>query len=163
MPGVFESHGVPNMANFLDALMTHITTSEQQNPIQRLLRARWMYHAGALVLTSMFWGSGIGKALDFAGTMGEMAHFGLYPPALFTLLTILVQLGGSLLLVSGNRFAWLGAGALAVFTLATIPVALRFWEMQGPAAFMTKMTVFEHVTVVGALAVAAIAAELRRD
>lgn len=143
--------------------MTDLYTSEHLNPIQRLLRARWMYHAGALVLTSMFWGSGIGKALDFAATVGNMAHFGLYPPVLFAVLTIVVQLGASLLLISGHRFAWLGAGALAVFTLATIPVALRFWEMQGPAAFMTKMTVLEHITVVGALAVAAVAAELRRE
>ena len=110
----------------------------------------------------MFWGSGLSKLLDFNMAKGEMAHFGLNPPALFAVLTIIVQLGGSLLLVIGGRLAWLGAGALAVFTLLTIPVAHRFWELQGDIAFMEKMAVFEHISVVGGLILAGIAAELRR-
>ena len=65
-------------------------------------------------------------------------------------------------LSSSGRLAWLGAGALAVFTLLTIPVAHRFWELQGDIAFMEKMFVFEHISVVGGLILAGIAAELRR-
>jgi transmembrane protein len=132
------------------------------NVIEKLLRARWFFYVATTVLTFIFWGSGIAKLLDFKMAQGEMAHFGLNPPVLFAIATIVVQLGGSALLISGSRFAWLGAGALAVFTIATIPIAHRFWELTGEVAFLEKMFVFEHITVIGGLAVAAMAAELRR-
>ncbi len=133
------------------------------NSVQRLLRSSWLFHVGALVLTFVYWWSGLNKVIDFPGARAEMAHFGLNPTILFALLTITVQLGGSALVISGSRWAWLGAGALAVFTLATIPLAHRFWEMEGMIAFLEKALVQEHVTVVGGLIIAAVAAELRRD
>ena len=126
-----------------------------------LLRSRWTYHAGAAVLTFMYWTSGLVKLADFNAAMGEMAHFGLAPPAFYAAATIVVQLAGSALLIHGGRLAWLGAGALAVFTIATIPVAHRFWELEGMAAFLEKMVVLEHITVVGGLLLAAVAASLR--
>lgn len=42
-------------------------------------------------------------------------------PAAIAALTIAVQLIGSAQVIHG-RFAWFGAGMLAVFTLATIPI-----------------------------------------
>jgi transmembrane protein len=131
--------------------------------VESLLRARWLYHVGAVLLTFIFWGSGISKLIDFTTAKGEMAHFGLNPPAVFAIATIVVQLGGAILVIIGGRFAWLGAGALAVFTLLTIPIAHRFWEMTGEAAFLEKMFVFEHLTVVGGLILVSILAELRRE
>ena len=126
-----------------------------------LLRSRWTYHAGAAVLTFMYWTSGLAKLIDFNGAMGEMAHFGLAPPAFYAAATIAVQLAGSAMLVHGGRLAWLGAGALAVFTLATIPIAHRFWDLEGMAAFLEKMVVLEHITVVGGLLLAAVAASFQ--
>lgn len=137
--------------------------SSIQDLIQSLLRSRWLYHLGAIVLTYVFWWSGLNKVFDFAGAQAEMRHFGLNPPALFALLTILVQLGGSALIIIGSRLAWLGAGALAIFTLATIPLAHRFWEMEGMVAFLEKALVQEHITVIGGLLMAAVLAELRPD
>ena len=136
--------------------------SKLQGLITSLLRARWLYHVAAVLLTFIYWGSGIAKLTDFTMAQGEMAHFGLNPPAAFAIATIVVQLGGSLLVIIGGRLVWLGAGALAVFTLMTIPIAHRFWELTGEAAFLEKMFVFEHITVVGGLILVAIAAELRR-
>ena len=131
-------------------------------PIENLLRSRWLYHLAAVIFTFMFWGSGLSKALDFPGATQEMAHFGLNPPAAFAAATVFVQLAGALLVISGHRLTWLGAGALAVFTALTIPIAHNFWDMQGQQAFMEKMTVLEHVSVVGGLIAISIAAELRR-
>lgn len=130
--------------------------------IQSVLRSRWLFHLGALVLTFVYWWSGLSKIFDFSGAQSEMAHFGLHPTTLFALSTIAVQLGGSVLLISGSRWAWLGAAGLAVFTLATIPLAHRFWEMEGMVAFLEKALVQEHITVVGGLILAAVAAQLRR-
>lgn len=132
------------------------------NAIEWLLRTRWVYHVGALLLTFMYWGSGLAKVFDFNEAMGEMAHFHLDPPAVFAVATIVTQLLGSALLIAGVRFAWLGAGALIVFTLLTIPIAQDFWNLQGEAAFHEKLTVFEHLTVCGGLVLAAVLAEWRR-
>jgi transmembrane protein len=132
-------------------------------PIESLLHARWLYYVGAVLLTFIFWGSGLAKLLDFATAQKEMAMFGLNPTALYAIATIVVQLGGSALVISGSRLAWLGAGALAVFTILTIFIAHRFWEMTGEQAFHEKMFVFEHITVVGGLIIISILAELRRN
>jgi transmembrane protein len=133
------------------------------NAIQALLRSPWTFHFGALVLTSVYWWSGLNKIVNFPGAQAEMAHFGLNPTVLFALLTIAVQLGGSVLIIIGSRWAWVGAGGLTVFTLATIPLAHRFWEMEGMVAFLEKALVQEHITVVGGLVLAAIVSEVRRD
>lgn len=140
-----------------------LSTAAEPNAIESLLRARWLYHVGAVIATFMFWGSGLDKLINFSKAQGEMAHFGLNPPAVFAVATILTQLVGSALIITGSRFAWLGAGALIVFTIATIPVAHDFWNMQGEIAFIEKMVVFEHITVCGGLILAALLAELRRD
>ena len=131
-------------------------------PMASLLRARWTYHFGVARLTFIYWGSGLDKLIHFGAAVEEMAHFKLNPPAVFAVATIVTQLIGSALLIKGGRLAWLGAGALVVFTLATIPIAHDFWNLQGQVAFLEKMTVFEHITVCGGLVVAALLAEVRR-
>src|SRR5579871_4096078 len=101
------------------------------NFIRRLLRSRWLFYVGAAGMTYMFWWSGLTKILNISEAQAEMVHFGLNPPLIFALATIGLQLGGSALVVFGGRWAWLGAAALAAFTLATIPLAHDFWHMDG--------------------------------
>jgi len=124
-------------------------------PIQSLLESRALLLLGRILLTFMFWASGLVKLFDFQGGVAEMSHFGLEPAWLFNVLTVIVQLGGSLLIIC-NRAAWLGAGALAVFTALTIPLAHPFWTMEGETALHEMLVVLEHVTVIGGLVVAAI-------
>src|SRR6266850_6149033 len=131
--------------------------------MSRLLRNQWMFYVAATAMTYMFWWSGITKILDFQGTLGEMAHFKLNPPALFAAATIAVQLGGSALIIFGGRLAWVGAGVLALFTLGTIPIAHDFWNMTGQPAMLEKLWVQEHVSVVGGLMLAAILAHVRAE
>jgi transmembrane protein len=72
------------------------------------------------VLTLPYWASGAAKLTDLPGTVAEAGHFGLKPAPLVVAATILIQLGGSLMLILG-RVGWLAAGALATFTaLATV-------------------------------------------
>jgi transmembrane protein len=61
------------------------------------------------------------------------------------------------LLIIFNRWTWLGAGALAVFTALTIPLAHNFWAMEEPLRTMEFYVVMEHITVIGALMVVACA------
>ncbi|HEX7750685.1 MAG TPA: DoxX family protein [Bordetella sp.] len=120
-----------------------------------LLSRPWAALLARVLLTFPFWLSGLAKLLDFSGARGEMQHFGLEPTILFAVLTIAVQLLGSLLVIT-RIAAWLGAGALIVFTLLTIPVAHDFWKMTGEAAFLNMMFVVEHIGMVGGLLLAAI-------
>ena len=130
--------------------------------LDTLLQSRVYYTLATALLTYIFWWSGLSKIFDFSGAMAEMGHFGLRPAALFATATIALQVLGSLAIISASRWAWLGAGALAVFTLSTIPLAHRFWEMEGMVAFLEKALVQEHVSLIGGLAVAAALASMRR-
>ncbi|KNY13324.1 DoxX family protein [Shinella sp. SUS2] len=106
------------------------------------------------VLTSMFWLSGIAKLADFNAGVAEMAHFGLEPATGFNIAVAITQLVGSALIIA-NRWTWLGAGMLAVFTALTIPIAHNFWTMQEPIRTIEFYVVMEHITVIGALMVVA--------
>jgi transmembrane protein len=123
--------------------------------IVRLLDQSWFALLARIVLTFAFWGSGLAKLINFQEGVAEMAMFNLPQPVLINVLTIVTQLGGSLLIIL-NRWTWLGAGALAVFTALTIPLVHNFWAKEGAAAVGAFHTATEHVTVIGALMIVSI-------
>lgn len=124
------------------------------NPIHAITGATWFGYLARTVLTFGFWASGLAKLIDFDAGVAEMAHFGLEPAVAFNIATIIVQLGGSALVIL-NRWTWLGAGALAVFTALTIPIAHSFWTMEEPFRTIEFHVVMEHITVIGAMMVVA--------
>lgn len=128
-------------------------------PIARLLGDRRFATLAAALLTLPYWSSGIAKLFDLGGALGEARHFGLEPAALVVALTIAVQIGGSLLIILGRQ-AWLGAGALGVFTAAATLIAHPFWQVADPVArFHERNTFLEHVGLIGGLMLAAIMQE----
>lgn len=132
------------------------------NVLNRWVRRPLWVHAALLLLTFFYWRSGIEKLLDFSAAQAEMAHFGLQPTALFAALTIALQLIAPALIALATRWATLAAGALAGFTLITIPLAHRFWESTGVQAALERALVFEHLSMVGALMCAAALVSLWR-
>ncbi|WP_051328645.1 DoxX family protein [Geminicoccus roseus] len=88
------------------------------------------------------------KLVDFPGAMAEMAHFGLAPAGPIAVLVILLELGASAMILSGV-LRWLGALALAVFTLLATFLAFRFWEFVPPERMMVANGFFEHLGLVG--------------
>ncbi|MDE1159273.1 MAG: DoxX family membrane protein [Neorhizobium sp.] len=124
------------------------------NPLSALTSSGWFGTLARILLTFMYWGSGLSKLIDFNGGVAEMQHFGLEPAVFFNIAVIVTQLGGSALIIL-NRHAWLGAGALAVFTALTIPIAHNFWAMGEPMKTLEFYVVMEHVTVIGAMMVMA--------
>ena len=125
-------------------------------PITRLLGDTRFAVLAATLLTLPYWTSGVAKLFDLAGALGEARHFGLEPAALVVAVTILVQIGGSLLIIVGRQ-AWLGAGALGVFTAIATLIAHPFWQVADPIArFHERNTFFEHVGLIGGLMLAAI-------
>lgn len=107
---------------------------------------RWLC---LLLLCAAYLQGGFNKLSDFAGAVGEMRHFGLAPAWPLAALVIAGELGASALVLSGF-YRWLGAGYLALFTLAATLVANRFWEMAGMERFMAANGFFEHLGLAGA-------------
>jgi uncharacterized membrane protein YphA (DoxX/SURF4 family) len=102
-----------------------------------------------LGLCAAYLQGGLVKLSDFSGAIGEMQHFGLSPAPVFAVLVIVLELGASALILIG-RLRWLGALALAGFTLLATQLALRFWELPaGQQRFMAANSFFEHLGLVG--------------
>ena len=106
---------------------------------------RWF---ALLLLVAAYVQGGVDKALDFASAVGEMRHFGLEPAAALAFATIVLELGASLMILTG-RLRWLGAFALAAFTLAANFVANRYWSASAADRFMLENGFFEHLGLVG--------------
>lgn len=108
-----------------------------------------------LALCAPYIQGGLAKLFDFQSAIGEMTHFGLAPATLFAMLVILLELGASAMILAGI-WRWLGASALAGFTLLATFIALRFWELPaGQERFMAANSFFEHIGLVGGLVLVA--------
>src|SRR5829696_6795941 len=116
--------------------------------IMKLLDQNWFMVLARIVLTSAFWASGLSKSLDFQAGVAEMTQLGFSNPVLINVLTFTTQLIGSALIIV-NRWTWLGAGMLAVFTALTIPLVHHFWTMKGEEAMIHLFFVAEHVSIIG--------------
>lgn len=115
-----------------------------------VLRAPWIGRLALLALCAAYIQGGLNKLLDWPGAVAEAVHFGLPLPALVAAATIVTELAGSALVVSG-RLRWLGALGLAGFTLVASFVANRFWALPpGQERFMMANAFFEHLGLIGA-------------
>ena len=107
---------------------------------------RWI---ALLLLCAAYLQGGLNKALDFTSAIAEMNHFGVSPAAPMAAVVIVLELGASVLILTGFH-RWLGALVLGAFTLFATFVALRFWQMPvGQERFMAANSFFEHLGLVG--------------
>jgi len=109
--------------------------------------------AGRILLGLLFIVSGFGKIAVFEGTVGYIApHLPL--TALVAVLTIVVELGGGLALVTG---LWTRQAALvlAVFTLFTALVFHSFWSAPDTAKAMQQIQFLKNLSIAGGLFVLA--------
>lgn len=102
-----------------------------------------------LALCSAYIQGGLVKLLDFSGAIAEMQHFGLSPAAPMAAAVIVLELGASLMILSG-RLRWLGALSLALFTFAATFMANRFWDVPVADRGMVMNGFFEHLGLAGA-------------
>jgi len=112
---------------------------------------RWF---ALLALCAAYLQGGLVKAFDFAGAVAEMNHFNLQPAVPLAVAVIVLELGASALILSG-RLRWLGALALAVFTLGATFVANRYWGLAGHDRFMAMNAFYEHLGLAGAFVLVA--------
>ena len=122
----------------------------EQDPawVSGILHWPWVLFAARLVLTSSFLLGGLRKLFHFSAAIAEQEHFGLRPGWLWAAVTILIELGGSLLVLSGYA-VWLGAGALGCLTAVAMLKADNFWTTSGEARVTQANTFFEHLGLIG--------------
>jgi uncharacterized membrane protein YphA (DoxX/SURF4 family) len=135
-------------------IMRSTTARSEQAPgwVDAILDWRWTWPIIRLALTSLFLMAAAVEISDFRGAAAGQEHFGLRPGWLWVIVTIVVQLTGSAIILSG-RYVWLGAGMLGVFTAAT--------ELSGAALFAHRNEFFEHLGLIAGLVMVARLA--RRD
>ncbi len=117
----------------------------------------WLLPVARVALTSAFLIGGIQKLIDFPGAVAEQAHFGLQPAWLWATAAIIVELGGSALVIFG-RWVWLGAGGLGVLTAVAMLTANNFWTMTGHDRFAALNAFFEHLGLIAGFLLASVAA-----
>jgi len=123
--------------------------------INAVLEWRGLRPVARAALVSAFVVGGVAKLSDFQGAILEQAHFGLHPGWLWAALAVIVELGGSALVIAG-RAVWLGAGALGALTFVAMLVANDFWDVSGHARFVAFNGFFEHLGLIAGLVLAAL-------
>jgi putative oxidoreductase len=100
---------------------------------------------GRLFLSSMFLLFGCGKLTGYAGTVAYMGSLGLSAPSLFSLLAIIIEIGGGLLILVGyqTRLASLG---LAIYVL--VSAFIGHSQLSDPNQFQHFM---KNMAIVGGL------------
>src|SRR5262249_16008481 len=90
--------------------MFHMTNLEKHSDHAALV--------GRILYASMFLLFGYGKITAYGGTVGYMGSLGLPAPSLFTLLAIVIEIGGGLLMLVGfqTRLVALGLGVDVMVT-----------------------------------------------
>jgi putative oxidoreductase len=104
---------------------------------------------GRIMLATIFLVSGYGKLMDAAGTQKHMADAGLPIVLVLYVLTVIVELGGGVLLVVG----WKARLAAFVVFLFLIPVTLKFhWDLGNQ---MQQIQLLKNMAIMGGLLMAA--------
>ena len=120
-----------------------------------ILASPWIWTAARVALVSAFLIGGLTKLSDFSAAIAEQEHFGLHPGWLWAALAIVVELGGSALVMLG-RLVWLGAGGLGVLTAVAMLTANDFWHLTGHDRFMALNAFFEHFGLIAGLVIVSI-------
>jgi uncharacterized membrane protein YphA (DoxX/SURF4 family) len=126
--------------------------AKADNPrwVRAILSRPWLLPISRFALVSAFLIGGIQKLIDFRGAIAEQAHFGLQPAWLWAAAAVIVELGGSVLVVFG-RFVWFGAGGLGVLTAIAMFAANDFWAKAGHDRFIAVNDFFEHLGLIAGL------------
>lgn len=104
--------------------------------------------AARVLMAVIFLVAGVRKLMTYGATLGYFAKLGIPLAEVVLPLTIALEIGGGLLLITGWRVQWV-AGVLALFTLATAFTAHAFWSADA-AQFAGQLNNFlKNVAMVG--------------
>jgi putative oxidoreductase len=122
--------------------MNHTAVAPGSRPLVLLV--------GRVLIAAIFLNAGIRKLLGFAGTVGYFTKLGFPAPELFAVLAIVIEVGGSILLIIGWKTRWV-AWLLALFVLIAALAAHRFWQFDA-AQYANQMNHFmKNLAIIGGL------------
>ena len=110
----------------------------------------WAALVGRILLALIFVSSGFGKIGGFEGTAGYIASKGLPLPQVVAALTILVELGGGILLILGWKARW-AALAIAIFSLAVAFIFHGYWAVPADQHMAQYLSFWKNVTIAGGM------------
>jgi transmembrane protein len=114
-----------------------------------ILAWTWFGVLARIALTLPYWTSGFAKLMNLRAAEAETEALGLRPARLIATLTIVLELGASLAVIV-NRFTWVAAGALGLFTCIAATLAYPFWRDRDPVRrFNDRNAFFEHIGLIG--------------
>jgi putative oxidoreductase len=105
---------------------------------------------GRILLSVIFIIAGFEKIMGFEQTAGYMASKGLPVVEVLLVLTIIIELGGGLMILVGWKARW---AATAIF-LFLIPVTLifhPFWNMEGQEMTQNFHSFFKNLAIMGGM------------
>jgi uncharacterized membrane protein YphA (DoxX/SURF4 family) len=115
--------------------------------VSEILHWQWVLVAARLALTSPYLLGGLTKPFNFSAAITEQEDFGVRPGWAWAALTILIELGGSALVLA-TYMVWLGAGALGCLTAVAMLKADNFWTKSGEGRLTQANTFFEHLGLI---------------
>jgi uncharacterized membrane protein YphA (DoxX/SURF4 family) len=126
--------------------------------VQAILEWQWTWLIARFALVLYYLVSGFSKIVDTRNAVAEMAQAGMPVPEFMARLTIFVELTGSVLILL-DRWVWLGAGMLGVFTAIGALTAHAFWRVSGRARIEALTIFLMHLGLISAFVLCALIAE----
>jgi putative oxidoreductase len=105
---------------------------------------------GRLLFASLFLVAGVRKILIWEGQVGYFTRLGFPAPELFTVLAIVVEIGGGVLLLVGWRTRWVAWLLIAFVAIAT-GMAHRFWEFDAAQQAGQLNHFLKNIAIIGGL------------
>jgi putative oxidoreductase len=105
---------------------------------------------GRILIALIFLLSGFGKITGFAGTAGYMASKGVPMVDVLLAITIVIELGGALLIIAGFR-ARLAAVALFLWMIPVTFIFHNFWAAPADQAMIQQIMFMKNLSIMGAM------------
>lgn len=105
---------------------------------------------GRVLLAAIFIISGFGKIGGFEGTVGYIASKGLPMPQLVAIGTIVLELGGGILLAIGYKARW-AALAIGAFTLLAAVLFHNFWAVEAAQKMAQQINFLKNIAITGGM------------
>jgi len=110
----------------------------------------WVALFARVLLAIIFIKSGFGKLVGFEGTVAAIASKGVPLPQIAAIITVVLELGGGLLLVLGWKARWV-ALAFVVWLIPTTFLFHNFWAAS-PDQYMNQQNNFlKNIAIMGGM------------
>jgi putative oxidoreductase len=105
---------------------------------------------GRILLSLIFLLSGINKIGGFAGTAGYMASKGLPMAEVLLAITIVIEIGASLMIIAGYK-ARLGAAALFLWMIPVTFIFHNFWAVPADQQQIQQIMFMKNLGLMGGM------------